>query len=180
MKITGPNVKQGLDKAIDWLEKSRYQVTGSLEAGSICDGFEQSARRVPRNICADPAVEAKRAVSKSIKIGLVAFGQSTINCLNEADATYVHEFASALKVLADEYLGLELSIVETRSEAECGLQISMMSGNSASQICVQAKRNLLVKNSAQIQILFVDETGVVRKAHNEDFSRMTKLKLKET
>lgn len=173
MKITGPIVKDGLARAMVWFEKSRYQVQDSLEAGSICDAFEHSARRVPRNICADPAVEAKRVVSKSFKIGLVAFSRSLVNCLNEADEDYIREFADALKLFASEYLGLQLSFIVLNEEQTMRFEFLMTGRVELPSVRVRAVRNLNDKNSARVNMIIVPEAPmIIRQATDEDFFKM--------
>lgn len=170
MKITGPVI---LTKALDWFEKQRFQVHGSLEVNSICDSFEQKVRRVPRNICADPAVEAKRAVSNSTKSGLSAFSKSIINCLNEADEAYLLEFAAALQSCAAEYLSIKVTCLEGVEGKQLRFQISMMSENHPSRIRIRALRSLEEKNSAVVEIsLLSGSPATVRLATDEDFSNL--------
>ncbi len=103
-------LRNELVKASDILrEAPQYEIDGSLEAVDICSGFENSARRVPRNICADPAVEAKNAVSKIFRNGMRALGQSMKNCVREADDAYLLDYAQAIESLFRDYLAIDLT-----------------------------------------------------------------------
>ena len=158
---------------LNFFEQQRFEIQGSLEVNSICDSFEQKARRVPRNICADAAVEAKRAVSNSTKCGLSAFSKSIINCLNEADDAYFLEFVSSLKTFAAEYLDLQLSCIETRDENHRRLQITVMSESNTDRIRIRALQARAQKHSAVLEIsLLTGAAGVVRTATDEDFSAL--------
>lgn len=106
MKISGPIIKQGLAKYLALLEEKQIVLESSPDAGDLCNNFEQNVRRVPRNICVDPAVEAKRAVSACLKEGSKAIKKSLVNCLNEADDAYLEEFATELESLFQDYLSV--------------------------------------------------------------------------
>lgn len=123
-----------LAKIIDWLErhsgalkqpksvssiataKTVPNLAKSQDASALCDHFMKEQRRVPRNICNDPAVEAKKALTGTFKCGLTALRKSILDCLNEADEIYIHEFCSALKETAKLYFPFELNCTFSMSD----------------------------------------------------------------
>ncbi len=138
MNLNGSAGKQGMEKALGWLVKQQYQKPDSLEASAICDSFEQVARRVPRNICADPQVEAKKAVSETVKSGLSGLKKSLLNCVAEADCVYMTEYAKALAELAGDYLGLLLEYSETSNQEGRNFQLTLLSENHKAKIILSA------------------------------------------
>lgn len=109
------------------LEVPQYEVQGSLEAVDICAGFEKNARRVPRNICADPSVEAKNAVSKIFRSGMKPLAQSMKNCVREADDAYLLDYVKAVEILFRDYLAIDLlaDIRQTKSARELSVVIKL-------------------------------------------------------
>lgn len=173
MKITGPILKQSIDKARGWLEKQRFQVSGSLEATDICDGFERDARRVPRNICADASVEAKAAVSDSLKIGLSAIRKSVLNCLIEADAAYVAEFGTALRAAAAEYLGLQLIFAESCDELQRQIIVILFSDEQPLRLQLRVKSQIGERRAIYSENCVIPgDPDIIRTASDEDFAQL--------
>jgi hypothetical protein len=143
-----------LAKVIDWLERhsGAYEEPGSSrklttkssqtfappskDASVICDNFMQGQRRVPRNICNDPAVEAKKALTGTFRCGLSAFRKSILDCLNEADDVYIHEFCSALKETAKLYFQFDLECTFSMSaqERKISVVVSKIGGSEVFEI----------------------------------------------
>lgn len=89
-----------------WLNKSKIETIP--QAGEIWDKFESEARKVPREICFDAEVEAKKAITFCLKDGLSALKKSLENCLLQADMQYLERYLAELKETARTYLGLHL------------------------------------------------------------------------
>lgn len=110
------SIRNGVLKALEWFD-IKYQVEETPAAGELCNGFEKKARRVPRNICADPIVEAKRAVSECHRSGFSSLRKSILNCLVESNSCYQAEYLSSLQSYCREYLGLYLKLSHKSSES---------------------------------------------------------------
>jgi len=173
MKITTPVLKEGLAKALDWLDKQCFQAEACPEALALVDSFANKARRVPRNICADPAVEAMRALSDSLKHGLPAIKKSLVNAVNEADDTYLSEFLVALQAGCAEYLNLQLVSVQSKNDDMRQVQLSIFSCEKSPRIQLRIKRLLSDKSSFCVEFFLIPgPPGIMRAAQDEDFVAM--------
>lgn len=171
MKIAGPQVRNGLFRALEWLDKRLIQAESSIEANELCDNFEQSARRVPRNICNDPAVEAKRALSGSLKDGLLAIKKSMLNCLNEADDAFLLVFGDSLSCSAAEYFELDLKFGLAADESSKQMQVTLKSKRDRLTIILKAWRSLDRKDAQVSAVCIVPAApGAIRAASDEDLS----------
>lgn len=148
-----------LAKVIDWLERhsGMYQPTrrsrafsASDDASAICDHFMQEQRRVPRNICNDPAVEAKKALTGTLRCGLTALRKSILNCLNEADDVYINEFCSSLKETAEVYFAYALECTFSMSAQERKISIAISRIGSSEVFEIHALQEASNRATAEI------------------------------
>jgi len=161
-------LRNELVKASDiLLEAPQYEIDGSLDAVDICSGFENSARRVPRNICADPSVEAKNAVSKIFRIGVRALGQSMKNCVREADDAYLLDYVRAIESLFRDYLAIDLT---------SGLNVSSDGRRLSFEIALDENRRLTMCASGAFRgdsslVAEFEQEGVKAILNQEELSK---------
>lgn len=176
-----------LAKVIDWLEKhsSVYKaevpdarslvsekrlrkIEPSERGNEICDSFMQQERRVPRNICNDASVEAKKALTGTLRGGLEPLRKSMLFCLNEGDETYVNEFCSSLEETAKLYFSFEIACHYTRTEKERKLTVSISRTGVSEEFELRAIRLEANRATAEISKHTADDC-VLKQASNEDF-----------
>lgn len=157
MKFDSTAIRQELLKVLDWLDYSQLRKIEVGKANDLCDGFEQNARRVPRNICADPEVEAKRAVCGTLRNGVLSLKKSISNCLNEADDDYIAQFGRALSEAACEYFDLQLVFSITCADDLRQIKIEISNSAKSSQIQLLASCRLAKKDASCIGYLISSE-----------------------
>ena len=102
------NLVENVSALYNWLKSHRFREMLSVTPEQICNNFMQSRRRTPRNICTDLGVEAKRALTATLKNGLEPLRKSMILCLNEGDSNYLQAYSKALEEVAIDYFAFEL------------------------------------------------------------------------
>lgn len=167
MDIAGILTRLAWGRALEWLDRESSQDKKTVQnANDICDGFERAARRVPKNICSDPEIEAKRIVSACLKSGLPGFEKSLIGCLNEADDSYMEEFADKLKLAFSDYLELDLIYDYKACARERTLELSMqkrqkpfairIAVSKAGSSAAESKANVVFPGNSSFQERFCD------------------------
>ena len=172
-----------LVKVMDWLEKhsGSYKATPAIDAPkkakrtqaseaalTICDSYMQQERRVPRNICNDAAVEAKKALTATLRGGLEPLRKSMLFCLNEGDEKYVRDFCSSLEETAKSYFPFELACLYTQSDNVRNLTIFISRTGSEVQFEVHGIRLEANRASAEIGKHITGDC-ILTQASDDDF-----------
>lgn len=168
MKLGELLFRQGISRALEWFD-AKYQAEERAPAGELCDGFEKSVRKIPRNICADPAVEAKRAVSECLKSGFLALQKSIVNCLTEANESYEAEYLSSLQSCCADYLNTTLKVAA--GEREASDKLLLVFSRAGIPYTLELVLN---RETFSSEFRFVSRsTGTRRVANEADFACLT-------
>ncbi len=169
MKLGDLRLKEGLSRALEWFD-IRYQAEERVEAGDLCNAFEKNARKVPRNICTDPSVEAKRAVSECLKTGFGALKRSILYCISEGDEAYQKEYFSFLQTCCNEYLDTSIRIISEDMDEHKRLDIIFFRKGVPYSLKLQVEFQAEKKTLPLAEFIFQSRaTGTRREASDADF-----------
>ena len=169
MKLGDLRLNEGLSRALEWFD-IRYQAEERVEAGDLCNAFEKNARKVPRNICTDPSVEAKRAVSECLKTGFSALKRSILYCVAQGDDAYQKEYFSSLQTCCNEYLDTSIRVLSEDTDEHRRLNVVFYRKGVPYSLKLQLDFQAEQKVLPFAEFIFQSRaTGTRREANDADF-----------